>query len=175
MFTTIIALGTVALQLGIIVLIVGIITRASFVALVAKHAHILLAVIFIGGAVGSLIYEHIFLYPPCILCWYQRLAIFPIAFLAVTGNIKNNIVLRKQILMLAIYGFAVSLFHNYLDIFQPAGLDVCGTDGISCSARYVYEFGYITIPMMSGTILLAGILLMIVLKRYPQSSVVERA
>lgn len=173
--TTVLAVGIVALQLGIIVLVIGLITKAPFVALVAKHAHILLAVIFIGGAVGSLIYEHIFLYPPCILCWYQRLAIFPIAFLSVTGKIKSNALLRKQILMLAVYGFAIALFHNYLDIFQPGGVEVCGADGISCAARYVYEFGYITIPMMSGTILLAGILLMFVLKRYPQSPIVENA
>jgi disulfide bond formation protein DsbB len=175
MFTTLLAIGILALQLGIVVVIVGLLTKAPFISFVAKHSHLLLAVIFIGGVVGSLIYEHIFLYPPCILCWYQRLAIFPIAFLSVTGKIKQNIVLRKQIWMLAIYGFMVALFHNYLDIFQPSGLDVCGADGVSCNARYVYEFGYITIPMMSGTILLAGIILMIVLNRYPQDSVVTSA
>jgi disulfide bond formation protein DsbB len=171
MLNTLLAIGTIVIALGIISLIIGMILKTPFVSWIIERSNIILPIIFIGAAVGSLVYEHILGYAPCILCWYQRLAIFPVAFLSATGDIRTNPLLRRQVLILAIYGFAIALFHNYLDIFQPAGLSVCGADGISCAVRYVYEFGFITIPLMSGIVLLSGIVLAVVASRYPQGSV----
>lgn len=164
MFTTLVAIGVIALILFIIALIIGWATRAPFMDFVAKHSGAFLAVIFICAMLGSLIFEHILLYPPCILCWYQRIFIFPIGIIALTANLRSSKLLQNQVLALSIIGFAIALFHNYLDIFQPAGLDVCGTDGISCSARYVYEFGFVTIPLMSAIVLGSAILLTLIAK-----------
>lgn len=170
-FNTTVAISVIAIQIGIGVLILGMFTKAPFVKWVARHAHIILGVLFIGGSAASFVYQYGFGYEPCLLCWYQRILIIPIAILCLTGDIRKSPLLRTQVLTLAIIGLLVALFHNYIDIF-PTGLDVCGAEGVSCLKRYVYEFGYITIPMMSATTLLAGILLTLVTKCYPQSTVV---
>ncbi len=81
---------------------------------------------------------------------------------------RSSRLLQNQILILSVAGFVVALFHTIIDIF-PTGLDVCGATGPSCLMRYVYEFGYITIPVMSLTILAAGILLALVARRYPRT------
>ena len=174
MFTTIVALGTILLQIGIIVLIIGWVTKAPFVSFVARHSSRILIFIFAGGALISMVYQYGFGYEPCLLCWYQRIPIFSAAIILFTGNIRKSRMLANQVLILSVIGFAIALLHNYIDIF-PTGLDVCGATGPSCLARYVYEFGYITIPMMSGTVLLSGIILTILAKRYPQSDVVDTA
>lgn len=171
MFTTLVSLGTIVLQAAILVVIVGILTKARFISFIATHSSILLRVLFIAAIAGSLVYQYGFGYEPCLLCWYQRIAIFAIGILAWTADLRKSALLRNQVLILSVAGFLVALFHNYIDIF-PTGLDVCGATGPSCLARYVHQFGYITIPMMSATILLAGILLALTARCYPQTPLV---
>lgn len=164
MFTTLIALGVIAIQIGIVALIVIWVTKPKLLPIVYKYSHIALAAMFIGSALGSLIYEYGFGYEPCLLCWYQRIFIFSIAILSLTTDIRKNKVFQKQVLILSILGTLVAILHNYIDII-PSGLDVCGA-GPSCLKRYIYEFGYITIPMASLTVLLAGTILSVFTIRY---------
>ena len=159
MFDTIIAIGTIALQIAIIILVIGIITRAPFMRWIRSHATLIMRGTFIGAALISLIYQYWFLYPPCLLCWYQRIAIFAIAIISCTASFTRSALLRTQVLVLSICGGAVALFHVFIEAFPSAGLDVCGTTSISCLTRYVYEFGYITIPVMSLTILIFAAIL----------------
>jgi len=168
LFDTFVAIGVIALLIGIGAVIVGMIFKLPYVQFVAKHATLILRIVFVGAVVGSLIYSEYFNFPPCILCWYQRLAIFPIAVIAFTGSLKN-FVIKQQVLLISGLGLHVALFHNYIDIFQPSGITVCGADGVSCSARYVYEFGFVTIPLMSLSVLATGFVLALVAKRYPQA------
>ncbi len=169
MFSTILALATIALQIGIVVLIIGWVIKAPFVSTVARHAGVLIGTIFVGGVIGSFIYQYGFGYEPCLLCWYQRIFIIPIAILAWTAKLRTSRILQTQLLILSALGLLIALFHVYIDI-SPTAADVCGA-GPSCLIRYVYEFGYITIPVMSATTLGAGFLLALLARRYPQSSI----
>lgn len=166
MFNTIVAVGTIALQILIIITIIGIALKKRL-AILINNSHYILRIIFSGAVILSLVYQYGFGFEPCLLCWYQRIAIFGIAILVWTADVRHNALLRKQILIFAIAGLAVALFHNYIDIF-PTGVDVCGATGPSCLIRYVYEFGYITIPIMSATTLLAGIIFTLTARCYPQ-------
>ena len=170
MFNTIAALGTIALQIGIIILIIGWIARASFVQSIARHAGLLIAGIFSAATLLSFVYQYGFGYEPCLLCWYQRIAIIPIAILAWTADLRKSTLLQTQLLTLSVLGFIIAVIHVIIDVF-PTGADICGA-GPSCLIRYVYEFGYVTIPVMSATVLGAGILLTLLSKRYPQKDVV---
>lgn len=160
------------MQLGIVFLIVAILTKSPLLPTIALWATTKIRAIFLASAISSLIYEYVFLYPPCLLCWYQRLAIFAIAILSFTGNLQKSALLRTQIAIMALFGTAVAVFHNIIDIF-PTGLDACGSAGPSCLARYVYEFGYITIPMMSLTILALALIFVYIAKKYPQVPAVQ--
>lgn len=175
MFDTIVAIGIIALQLFIVVTLIAWIAKAPFARFVARHSSLLLRLIFVGAVAGSMIYSEVLGFAPCILCWYQRLAIFPLAFLSFTGSLTKSALLRLQVLVLSSAGLAVALFHKYLELFPDKGTGVCGPDGVSCTVLYVYQFGYITIPMMSVTVLAAGVLLSLLAGRFPQASVVESA
>ncbi len=170
MFNTIAALGTIALQIAIVVIIIGWIMRAPFIRIVANYAGILLALIFSAAALLSFVYQYGFGFEPCLLCWYQRIAIIPIALLAWTANVRTSKLFQTQSLILLSAGTLVALLHVYIDIF-PTGLDICGATGPSCLMRYVYEFGYITIPMMSLTVLLSGLTLVLLARNYPQQDI----
>ncbi len=159
MFTTLVAIGVVALQIGIVTLVILWITKSPLLEKIYQNSHIIIATIFIASVLGSLIFEYALGYEPCLLCWYQRIAIFGVAILSLTGDIRKNKTLQNQIFIFSILGLLVALLHNYIDIV-PSGLDLCGA-GPSCLKRYTYVFGYITIPMMSLTALLAGTILSI--------------
>ncbi len=165
MFNILIALGIIALQACIVFFIYALIWKKPYVKKIVSYAPVILGCIFIGSTVGSLIYEYGLGYEPCLLCWYQRIFIFGITILACTGDIRNNKTLQKQVLLFSILGGAIALVHNYIDII-PSGIDICGA-GPSCLKRYVYEFGYITIPMMSLTVLLSGALISWAAMRFP--------
>ena len=167
-FNTIVALGAIALQLGIICILVGWAIKAPFVRYIASHTGIILASIFTIATLLSLIYQYGLGYEPCILCWYQRILIIPIALIAWTANMRTSKLLQTQVLTLASIGIAIALFHVGIEQF-PGGIDVCGANGISCTVRYVYEFGYITIPVMSLTTLATGFVLALLAKKYPKA------
>jgi disulfide bond formation protein DsbB len=168
MFNTLASLGIIALQLGIGIVLVGWFIQAPFIKHIARHAGLIVAIIFSSATLMSFIYQYGFGYEPCLLCWYQRIAIIPVALLAWTANLRTSTLLQTQVLILSVLGFSIALFHVFIDVF-PTGIDICGVSGVSCTVRYIYEFGYITIPMMSLTVLGAGILLTLLAKRYPHA------
>lgn len=175
MFDTLLALGTIALQILIVIIVIAWIAKKQFITLVAKHATTLLRVVFVLSVLGSLIYSEILDFAPCILCWYQRLAIFPIAFLLFTSTLQKSALLRLQVLIFSSIGFAIALFHRYIELFPSAGTGVCGPDGVACDTLYVLQFGYITIPMMSVTVLGLGILLALLAGRFPQKTIAQNS
>jgi disulfide bond formation protein DsbB len=170
MFTTLVALGTIGLQIATAACIVLWIGKSPLLKKIRLHSHLIIAITFISSALVSLIYEFGFGYEPCLLCWYQRIAIFGIALLSLTGDIRRNRTLQKQVLLFSLLGLGVALLHNYIDII-PSGIDICGA-GPSCLKRYIYEFGYITIPMMSLTLLLSGSVLSLFLIQHKDESTV---
>lgn len=112
------------------------------------------------GAILTLVYSEIVGYPACYLCWIQRGFIYPqIVFLAVALWMKKRWAIVTSLIFSAL-GMIVAIYHNVISV-TGAG-DKCNVfgNGTSCSIRYVYEFGYITIPMMSLTVFLLLTLLL---------------
>ena len=164
-------LNAVSILLFGVLALVGLIAmyaRHSFADLIARHSNTILRVMFVGAVLGSFTYELVFGYTPCLLCWYQRIAILSITILLFTADIRTSVLLRKQVLILAGLGLSIALVHNYIDIV-PNGLDICGA-GPSCLLRYVNAFGFVTIPFMSAIVLFSGIVFSLASKRYPHIS-----
>jgi disulfide bond formation protein DsbB len=173
LFNTLLATGTLAILVFLVLLVVAWLTDNPIAAWTAKHSSVILRIIFAGAVIGSLIYSNYFDYAPCLLCWYERICIYPIAILLFTVNIRKSVLLQGQILLLSSTGFIIALFHNYITVFPETGVDVCGTSGVSCLTRYVYQFGFVSIPLMSAIVLLSGILVTVLAMRYPHEGVAK--
>jgi disulfide bond formation protein DsbB len=98
---------------------------------------------------GSLYFSEILNFPPCVLCWYQRICLYPlVAILAVGIILKDN---RAAIyaLPLTIVGQLISLFHVllYYNILPEAAAPCVA--GISCTTQFIHYFGFVTIPLLS--------------------------
>lgn len=156
-------IGTILIGLISSIYIVLILTKSELVSKINKYSHIYLRLLLVGAVIGSFTYEYVLGYTPCMLCWYQRIAIFSLAILSFTADIRTSPLLKKQMLTIASLGFLVALFHNIIDRFPTVG-DTCGT-GPSCLIRYVNEFGFITIQFMSAIILASVVIIIVGSKR----------
>ena len=130
-----------------------------------KHAIFFSGIVAIAAALGSLFYSNIAGFAPCVLCWWQRIFLYPQAIiLAMSAFIKDKHI-RAFCLVFSVLGAAVSLYHSYLQ-FGGNPLIPCAAAGasISCTFRYFLEFGYVTIPTMALTTFTILILLMLLKK-----------
>jgi disulfide bond formation protein DsbB len=108
---------------------------------------------------GSLYYSEVADLVPCELCWYQRIAMYPLALLLTIAAIRRDRRIGAYAAPLAGLGLAVSLYHYQLEWFPEQG-SACAVDA-PCSARQVEVFGFVSIPFMAGCGFLAvlGLLL----------------
>ena len=98
---------------------------------------------------GSLYFSEIAKYPPCTLCWYQRVFMYPLAFLIPIAIINKDKQVWVYIIPLAVIGWLIAFYHNllYYDILQESQA-TCQA-GISCTTKYIEFFGFVTIPLLS--------------------------
>lgn len=97
---------------------------------------------------GSLFFSEVMDLAPCVLCWYQRIAMYPLVLIIGIGIVLNDRRWKVYALPLAIAGLTLAAYHNlvYYGVI-PESLTPC-TQGVSCSERQIEWFGFITIPLM---------------------------
>lgn len=98
---------------------------------------------------GSLFFSEIMNLPPCTLCWYQRIAMYPIVILTTIGILRNDTKTYISVLALSVPGLVISIYHNLLYWkILPESISPC-TLGISCTTKFFEWFGFVTIPFMA--------------------------
>src|SRR3990167_11058634 len=63
---------------------------------------------------GSLIFSEVLKYPPCVLCWYQRIFMYPLVVILAVGIWKKDKNLPYFVLPLSIIGGIIAIYHNLL-------------------------------------------------------------
>ena len=101
------------------------------------------------ATVGSLIYSEVIHFVPCRLCWFQRIAMYPLSVVLLVGAIRKDVAARLYALPLALAGLAVSIWHNIVQLVPAAEGGSCDPT-VPCSAKYVNVFEFISIPFMAG-------------------------
>ena len=98
---------------------------------------------------GSLFFSEVLKIPPCDLCWYQRIFLYPLCFLIPIAVIKEDLNIRLYLTSLLIPGTLVTAYHNllYYGILEKP-LIPC-REGISCTSREYEFFGFLGIPLLS--------------------------
>ncbi len=98
---------------------------------------------------GSLFFSIVMEFPPCILCWYQRIAMYPLVATLLIDLLAFPKINFKYSYPLIIIGLFFSIYHNLIhyDIIAQT-ISPC-VSGVPCSTKYIDIFGFITIPMLS--------------------------
>lgn len=103
---------------------------------------------------GSLFFSNVLMYPPCSLCWAQRICVYPLSAIFLVGFLKKDKNVFWYALPLVLTGLVISIYHNllYYDVITEA-ITAC-TGGVSCTSKQVEYMGFVTIPLMSLTSLI---------------------
>lgn len=100
---------------------------------------------------GSLYFSEVMKLPPCVLCWYQRILMYPLVAIIAVGILEKNKRIYRYVLPLSITGLFIAIYHNLLYYkILPESIQPC-TMGISCTTKQIEWLGFITIPLMSLT------------------------
>lgn len=116
----------------------------------------------ITATLGSLYMSEVAHFPPCRLCWYQRIAVYPLVPLLGVAVWRRDRGVRPYALALVAVGLPVSLYHMVLERLPSLEGGACDPAN-PCTIIWVERIGYLTIPTMAATAqaLIAALLLFV--------------
>jgi disulfide bond formation protein DsbB len=106
-------------------------------------------IIALVATVGSLFFSEVMQLPPCVLCWYQRVAMYPLVIIIGVGIVTRDPRMKNYALPVCLIGLAISVYHNllYYELI-PESITPCA-EGVSCTSRQIEWLGFITIPLLA--------------------------
>lgn len=97
---------------------------------------------------GSLFYSESAKFPPCVLCWYQRICMYPQVVLLGVALIRRDVKVKFYAIPLAVIGISISTYHYLLERFPDSIASSC-TDEVPCSYVWIWRFHFLSIPGMA--------------------------
>jgi disulfide bond formation protein DsbB len=156
--STFLATGTILLGAGLITLLL--VWVASLVSDRARRVLDAVANSFEGlglrlawvmavvATLGSLYYSQIAHFIPCEYCWYQRIAMYPLAVILGIAVVRRDEGVRRYVLPLAVVGGAISTYHYVIQRFPDLAAGSCSTT-VPCTTALVWKFEFVSIPLMA--------------------------
>lgn len=134
--------------------------RRWLLGVVRHHGLSLAFAVAFASVAGSLVLSEIAHLPPCDLCWYQRVVMYPQVILLGLALLKKNPTVRLQSMIFSSIGAVIAIYHIFLQLgikeIVPCSTRVLA---IPCGQVNFLAFGYVTIPVMA----LTGFVLLLVL------------
>jgi disulfide bond formation protein DsbB len=121
------------------------------------------------ATLGSLFFSEVMKFPPCLLCWYQRICMYPLVLIFLPAVVQFDRAVLKFSFPLAVTGMGIAFYHNLLYYkILPESAAPC-VQGISCTSVHIEWLGFITIPFLSFTAFALILLLMFIIYRNPKN------
>lgn len=103
----------------------------------------------LAATLASLGLSEVLHLPPCVLCWYQRICMYPLVVILGVGILRRSKDLVALAAPLVVVGWGIALYHSLLQWkILPEAAAPCRV-GISCTTVQINILGFITIPFGS--------------------------
>ena len=122
--------------------------KLAFVDAIGPQALVLAFLVAAVSMSGSLWFSEGAHFTPCRLCWYQRIAMYPLVPLLGLAAWRRDDGIRPYAATLASLGAAVSAYHVLIERFPSLESGACEVAN-PCTIIWVRRFGYLTIPTMA--------------------------
>lgn len=174
----VLSIGTIGLELATVALIAVLLLQKKFTDLqdistfVGKWGLWIAFVVALGSIGVTLLYSEVLGFAPCGLCWLQRVFLYPQAVMFAIAAWKKDSQIALYSIWLSTIGAVIALYNHYL---QMGGTDIipCPATRVNaagvtadCAQRFLFEFGYITFPLMSFSLFVFLIVVMLYVRRY---------
>jgi disulfide bond formation protein DsbB len=151
LFLSLLALGA---QLAVLVVVIAALggrrtasARTWLINVIGPHATLLSLVVVAVATSGSLYLSEVAHFTPCVLCWYQRIAMYPMVVLFAVALRRDDDVSPYALTLCGIGG-AISAYHMLVERFPSIETSSCDPDN-PCSLIWTARLGYLTIPTMA--------------------------
>jgi disulfide bond formation protein DsbB len=124
----------------------------------------LAAAVAVVATVGSLFASEVAGYPPCVLCWYQRAAMYPLALLLPLAAARSAVGAWRVGVPVALVGAAISTWHIGVERLPGAPDGACDPSA-PCSVLWINELGFLTLPTMALIGFITIVVLLLVARR----------
>ena len=113
-----------------------------------------------AATLGSLFFSEVMGIPVCVLCWYQRIAMYPLVLILAIGLFPYDRRVVHYAAALTGVGWLIALFQLLLVAgIIPENIQPC-VQGVPCSETHISVLGFLNIPTLSLlTFTIIGILL----------------
>jgi disulfide bond formation protein DsbB len=136
----------------------------SLLELVGPHALWLAWLVALTCTLGSLYFSEVANYTPCTYCWYQRIAMYPLAVILGIAAFRRDWGIRRYVVPVAGIGAAIALYHFLLERYpETLSVESACNALVPCTVPWFTEYGFVTLAYMA----LSGFVLIIVLLTLP--------
>lgn len=149
------SIGALVISIFIISFLISFITKSTsfYSNLFKKYGIQFIFVFSLVATLGSLGLSFLFEMPPCDLCWYQRMFMYPIVFISgfawYKKDFRNGAIYS---MMMAIIGALIAMYHYLIQIsdsLKSSAAFCSPTSVVDCSIPDFIEFGFVTTPYIS--------------------------
>ena len=170
-------LAALAILLQVLIAAVALVALVSLVVPGARRVLLEMRETLLGGelwaawaialvaTLGSLYFSEVAHFEPCRLCWFQRIAMYPMAVLllgmALRRDVRNGF---WYALPFPVVGAGIAIYHEYI-VYNPSAESAACKRGVSCTVKWIDKFGYIQIPTLALTAF-AAILVLLLFARW---------
>ena len=100
---------------------------------------------------GSLFFSEVLGWPPCLLCWYQRICMYPLAAILAVGIARRDKNVHTYVLPLALVGACISTYHYLLLKTRWLPAPPCAAGGVPCTIDYLHipALPFVNIPFLA--------------------------
>jgi len=170
----VLSLGTIFAQIFIVLVLFFIFVPQlrkqkqikKFLSFIRENSFLFAFWVALSSIVGSLFFSDVASLLPCELCWKQRILMFPQSLMFGLAVWKKEKVIADYSILLSAIGICYSIYHYTLQMI-PRDTSTCATSSFlsNCSEKLIFQFGYITIPMMTATAFALLLLFMLIHKK----------
>lgn len=125
------------------------------------------AVVALTATAGSLYFSEVAGFEPCALCWYQRIAMYPLVLILGIAAARGDAAVRRYVAPIAAVGALVSIYHIGVERLPGLPTGSCSV-AAPCDLIWVERFGFVTIPVMALAGFVAILTLLLVYTGGPQ-------
>lgn len=100
------------------------------------------------ATMGSLYFSEVAHFEPCRLCWYQRIAMYPLVVILGIAAVRRDAGVGIYAKALAAIGAVIALYHVALEWIPALDTGACAT-GPACSIIWFRTLGFISLPTLA--------------------------
>ena len=106
-------------------------------------------VVALTSTLGSLYFSEVADFIPCKLCWFQRIAMYPLSAILLVGAIRGDRGVRWYVAPIAVIGAGIAGYHYLIEWRPELDSGACDLFGPTCTDVWFREFGFISLALMS--------------------------